>query len=569
MTHLTIDPVTRVGGQLRVEVELEGGVVTDAWVSGTGYRGLERILEGRDARDAWLMAQRICGTCGTTHALASVRAIENALGASAPANARLIRNLLAGTQLVVDEVSAFYLRQAWDWVDIRSALEASPDAASTLARSLSAWPNSAPGHFSTIQGRLAGIVNSAQPGPFVLGASHPAYHLRPEANLLIAAHYFDCLDWRRSVLGIETVLGGKTPHLQTLLVGGMAIATDWGGPTRPVPGEHLWDVVRRTVSPLGAAGLAMVAARIEDARTFVEEVFIPDVLTVMLSYRDETAVGGGIGHYLAFGEFPADGSDRPVLGLPRGRVMDRNASRLIEVGPTGVAETSARAWYAPETAGTDLRHPSDGRTEPRYSGPKPRYDTLAGLDRYSWLKAPRYEDDPMEVGPLARVVVASAAAASDVQARLDAVLSTLGLAPEAMFGTVGRIVARAVEAGVVAGRLGGWLSDLRDNLASGEIAMADLTIWDPASWPGEAEGYAMGESARGAVGHWVAIRDGRVGAYQVVDATTWNASPRDGDGRRGAMEEALVGTHVADLGRPLELLRTIHSFDPCLSCGVH
>ncbi len=569
MTHVTIDPVTRVGGQLRVEVDLDGGVVTDARVSGTGYRGIERILEGRDALDAWLMAQRICGTSGTAHAIASVRAVEQALGASAPANARLLRNLLAGIQLVVDEASAFYLRQAWDWVDIKAALTASPQAASTLAQSLGSWPNYAPSYFTSIQERLARIATSDQPGPFALGDGHPDYRLAPDASLVVAAHAFEALDWRRKVLGVETVLGGKTPHLQTLLVGGLAIATDWGGPSRPVQGEHLWDVVRNSISPLGSPGLAAVSQAVDQARTFVEQVLVPDVLTTMLAYRDEAAVGRGIGHYLAFGEFPADGSDRPVLGLPRGRIMDRDTTHLVEVGSGGVAETTAHAWYAPETGDVDLRGPASGLTVPQYAGPKPPYDALAGRDRYSWVKAPRYEDDPMEVGPLSRVLVSVAAGNATVQTPLADALSTLGLRQDALFGTVGRIVARAVEAKMVAGMLGGWLSDLQDNLSSGEVAMVDLTTWDPTDWPSEAQGWAIGESARGAVGHWVSIRDGRIAAYQVVDASTWNASPRDSEGRRGALEEALVGTPVADAGRPLELLRTIHSFDPCLSCGVH
>ncbi|HYL39901.1 MAG TPA: nickel-dependent hydrogenase large subunit, partial [Candidatus Binatus sp.] len=429
--------------------------------------------------------------------------------------------------------------------------------------------NSSSAYFDGIRGRLAAIVDSDQPGPFAAPAGHPAYRLTPEANLLVAAHSIDALDWRRRVLGIETVLGGKSPHLQTLLVGGLAISTDWGGPSRPVAGEHLWDVVRNSISPLGPAGLAAVGTAVDTAATFVEQVFVPDVLNTMLAYVDQARVGAGIGHYLAFGEFPADASDRPILVLPRGRVMDRDTSHLIEVGPSGVAETTAHAWYAPEAGGDELRDPSKGVTVPRYDGPRPPFDAVVGRDRYSWVKAPRYEDDPMEVGPLARILVGETAGDATVQKALSNALSTLGLAPTGLFGTVGRIVARAVEAGVIASRLGGWLSDLRDNMASGEIAMADLTTWDPTSWPAEAQGYAMGESAQGAVGHWVTIRHGRIAAYQIVDASTWNASPRDGDGRRGALEAALVGTPVADAGRPLELLRTIHSFDPCLSCGVH
>jgi Ni,Fe-hydrogenase I large subunit len=570
MTRVVLDPVTRVGGQLRVEVELANGIVSDAWVSGTGYRGLERILEGRDARDAWLLAQRTCGSCGWAHALASVRAVENALGATPPANALFLRNLIAGTELVVDEVSAFYLRQAWDWVDLRSALLASPDATSTLARSVSAWSNSSATYFSAIQTRLAGIVGSSQPGPFAIGAgSHPGYRLSPETNLMVAAHYFDALDWRRKVLQLETVLGGRSPFLQTYVVGGMAIAPDWGGPARPAPGEHLWDVVRASVSPLGTAGLALVGTAIDTATTFVEQVFVPDVLTTMKAYRDWGGVGGGIGHYLAYGEYPSVASDQPALVLPRGRVMDHDVTHLIAVAQSGVAETVAHAWYAPDETPASLQHPYDGRTVPQYAGPKPPFSSLDGYDRYTWLKAPRYEDDPMEVGPLARLLVGVASGDAAVQGVLSQTLATLGVGQADLFGTFGRIVARATEASLIVARLAGWLSDLRDGLAAGDFALADLTLSDPSTWPGDAEGFALGESARGAVGHWVRIRDGRIAGYQIVDATTWNASPRDNKGRRGALEEALVGTSVVDAGQPIELLRTIHSFDPCPSCGAH
>ncbi|MBI3751416.1 MAG: nickel-dependent hydrogenase large subunit [Chloroflexi bacterium] len=569
MTRVVLDPVTRVGGQLRVEAEISDGTVTDAWVSGTSYRGLERILEGRDARDAWLMAQRICGSCGWAHALASVGAVEQALGVTPPTNARLIRNLLAGTQLVVDEVSGFYLRQALDWIDLRAALTADPDATSTLARAVSPWPNSGSTYFATIQGRLAAMIGSSQPGPFAIPpVTHPGYHLSPETSLMVAAHYFEALDWRREVLHLETVLGGRSPHLQTLVVGGLAIAPDWGGPARPVPGEHIWDVVRTFVSPLGAAGLAAIGTAIDSARAFVEQVFVPDVMTTMKAYRDWGGKGRGIGHYLAFGALSADGSEAS-LALPRGRVMDRDLTHLIQVAESGIGETTAHAWYAPGSAGNDLQHPSDGGTEPLYTGPKLPYASLADADRYSWIKAPRYEDDPMEVGPLARMLVASAAGVTAAREAVGRALTTLNVGQDELFGTFGRMTMRAVEAGLVAKRLTGWLSDLRDSIAAGDLAMADLSAWDPASWPRDAEGFALGESARGAVGHWVRIHDGRIAGYQIVDASTWNASPRDQMGRRGALEAALVGTSVVDPGRPLELLRTVHSFDPCPSCGAH
>src|SRR5512140_744074 len=485
-----------------------------------------------------------------------------------PTNARILRNLLAGTQLVVDEVSAFYLRQALDWIDLRAALTADPDATSTLARAVSAWPNSGASYFETIRDRLAAMVGSSQPGPFTVPAeSHPGYHLSPETSLMVAAHYFEALDWRRRVLQLETILGGRSPHMQTLAVGGMAIAPDWGGPARPVPGEHIWDVVRTFVSPLGAAGLAAIGTAIDSAREFVDQVFVPDVMTTMKAYRDWDGEGRGIGHYLAFGAMSTDGSEASLV-LPRGRVMDRDLTHLVQVADSGVGETTAHAWYAPGSAGNDLQHPSDATTTPLYGGPKLPYASLAGVDRYSWIKAPRYENDPMEVGPLARMLVASAAGVSVAQDAMGKAITTLGVGQGELFGTFGRMTMRAVEASLVAQRLSGWLSDLRDNIATGDLAMADLSAWDPASWPRDAEGFALGESARGAVGHWVRIRDGRIAGYQIVDASTWNASPRDQEGRRGALEEALVGTLVVDAGRPLELLRTIHSFDPCPSCGV-
>jgi hydrogenase large subunit len=567
MTHLVLDPVTRVTGHLRVEVEVADGIVGDAWVSGTMYRGLERILVGRDPRDAWLMAQRICGVCGTSHALASVRAVEAALGARVPTNARLIRNLLAGTQLVVDHVAGFYQRQAFDWVDLEAALRADPGATADLAQSLGHAATGGPTYFRAVRDRLERMLGSSQPGPFGRGDwGHPAYRLGPELSLLIATHYLESLDWCRKVMRVHTLLGGKSPHPQTYLVGGMVVAPPWGGPSRPVPGQHLWSLERETPPVLGSNGLNDIAALLDDAGTFVRETYLADVLALAAGYRDSTELGSGIGHYLAFGAFPEDGSDRPALLVPRGRVMDRDVGSLVQAGERGVAEAIAHSWYADD--GTALRHPSEGGTEARYTGPKPPFDTLRGADRYSWVKAARYEDDPMEVGPAARMLVGLAAGAPDISTALGEAMEGIG-GPGAMFGALGRLVAGAVEAKVVAGRLPSWLDALRANLASGDLAVADVTTWAPDAWPRHADGFSLGESARGAVGHWVSINDGRIERYQVVDAGNWNASPRDQRGRRGALEEALVGTPIADTDRPLELLRTIHSFDPCLACGVH
>ena len=572
MTRLVLDPITRIGGHLRVEVEVSAGEVTDAWASGTMYRGLERVLEGRDARDAWLLAQRVCATCGTTHAAASVRAVEQALGIQVPRNARLLRNLVEGTQLVVDHAAGFYLSQAFDWVDFAAALDADPSATSALARSASSWPNSSAAYFKAIQQRLAGVMHSAQPGPFASASwGHPAYALPPETDLLVAAHYFEALDWRRRIMRVHAILGGKSPHPQTFLVGGMSIAPEWRGPAKPVEGEHQWNLERQSSPALSADGLAEIGTLITEARQFVHEVYVPDVIAIMGAYGAWSSIGRGIGHYLAFGGYPEDETSRPALFLPRGRVMDRDLTTVVAVGESGTAESVDHAWYTYGVDGADgqLRVPADGRTEPRYTGPKPPFSSLAGYDRYSWVKAPRYEDDPMEVGPLARLLIAVAGGSSAAKTSLGSATARLDLPPEGLFSTLGRTIARGVEAGLVADRLAGWLESLKENLGSGDLAVADLSMWDVGGWPQAAEGLAMGESPGGATGHWLAICDHRIERYQIVDGTTWNASPRDTRGRRGAMEEALVGTPVADPDRPLEVLRTIRSFNPCLTCGVH
>ena len=565
MARLTIDPVTRVNGQLRVEVEVSAGVVQDAWVSGTMYRGVERILEGRDPRDAWLMAQRICGVDGFAHARASVEAVEAALGSGLPPNARLIRNLLSGTQLVVDHVTAFYQRQAFDWVDVPAALAADPAAASGVAMSLGG--KATPAMLESIRDRLAAELVSGHPGPFSSPWwGHPAYRVTPELGLVILAHYLEALDWRRRVMRLHTVFGGKQPHPQAFLVGGMAAPVPWGGQRRPLPGEHQWALDRNAPAPLGQQGLATIGQLLHDASDFVANTFAPDVLAVVAAHAGDPVTGAGPGHLLAFGALPEDASDRPALLMPRGRVMDHDISRLVEVGEAGVGESISYAWYADD--GPALRGPRDLRAIPSYTGPRPPFTTLANSDRYSWVKAPRYEDDPMEVGPLARMLVGVAAGRADIASAVRRATQALG-GSDRVFGTLGRIAAGAVEAQVVVGRLSGWLDELRANFAAGDLAITDASAWNPHSWPSKAEGVSLAESAHGALGHWVSISNGRIERYEVVDGSTWNASPRDGRGRRGALEEALIGTPVADEGRPLEVLRTIHAVDPCLACAVH
>ena len=552
MTRVVIDPITRIEGHLRIEVEAANGVVTDAWSSGTMFRGLELILRGRDPRDAWVFAQRACGVCTTVHALASVRAVENALGLRIPANARIIRNLIAGIQYVQDHVIHFYHLHALDWVDVVAALAADPAKTSDLAQSISPWPLSSTAYFKGVRDRLQGYVDSGQLGPFANGYwGHPAYKLPPEANLLAVAHYLQALEWQREVIKIQAILGGKNPHPQTFVVGGMAMGVDPNSPTALT--------VRR---------LSEMTELIQQAQAFVDQVYVPDVLAVAPFYADWAGHGAGIGNYMSYGDFPEGEPDDPrAFYLPRGRILGRDLSTVHPVDQASVAESVAHSWYV--DADGAPRHPWQGETNPKYGGPKPPFETLEGSERYSWLKAPRYEDQPMEVGPLARMLVAYASGHADVKRAVDDVLGVLEVGPEALFSTLGRVAARAIETSLIAARLSAWQRDLEANLKTGDLAIADTSRWDPATWPAHAEGWGFVEAPRGALGHWIVIDDGAITNYQMVVPSTWNGSPRDAGNRRGAWEEALVGTPLADPEQPLEILRTIHSFDPCLACAVH
>ncbi|MDA8202783.1 MAG: nickel-dependent hydrogenase large subunit [Chloroflexi bacterium] len=554
MTRIAVDPVTRIEGHLRIEVEVENGVVRDAWSTGTMFRGMELILKGRDPRDAWLFAQRACGVCTTVHALASVRSVENALGLQIPTNARLVRNLIAGTQYVQDHVIHFYHLHALDWVDVVSALKADPAATAKLAQSISDWPNSGTDYFKGVQQKLSTFVQSGQLGPFANGYwGHPAYRLPPEANLMAVAHYLEALDWQRQVIRIHALLGGKNPHPQTYVVGGMALAIDPNSPTA-----------------FNARHISEIAGLLAQAQDFVDRVYVPDVLAVAGFYKDWAGLGQGIGNYLSYGEFPeADSGDAATLYLPRGRVMGRDLSRVMPVDQASVGETVAHSWYEYSGGDGQLRHPWDGETNPRYSGPTPPFQTVSDHDKYSWLKAPRFDGQPMEVGPLARMLVAYASGHGDVKPAVDGVLSALGVPATALFSTLGRVAARAVETKVIAAQLPGWLSELEANLKTGDLAIADVSKWEPSTWPAQAKGFGMEEAPRGSLGHWVIIENEQISNYQLVVPSTWNGSPRDAQGRRGAWEEALVGTPIADPARPVEVLRTIHSFDPCMACAVH
>jgi len=555
MARIVVDPVTRIEGHLRIEAQVEGGSVTDAWSSGTMFRGIEIILRGRDPREAWIWTQRICGVCTTVHALASVRAVEDALGIEVPPNAELIRNIIASTQYVQDHVIHFYHLHALDWVDVTLALKADPAKTSQLAESISNWPKSSRAYFKAIQDRVKGLVESKQLSLFSSGYwGHPAYHLPPEANLLAVAHYIEALEFQREFIRIHAVLGGKNPHLQTYLVGGMASAMDPNEPHAPINPERI-------------TFLSEIA---KTAQTFVEQVYIPDVLAVAGFYRDWFGRGEGLGNFLSYGDYPQAGiHDTSRYFLPRGAILGRDLTKVHPVDPAQVSEYVTHSWYEYSGGDSAGKNPYDGETNPKYTGPKPPFEHLDVEEKYSWLKSPRFVDTPMEVGPLSRMLVAYASGNAEVKELVNGVLSKLNAPPTALFSTLGRIAARALETQLMARQVPKWIDELNQNLNHGDLRVHNGEKWDPATWPKSAQGWGFHEAPRGSLGHWVQIEDRAIKNYQCVVPTTWNAGPRDAKGQRGAYEAALLKTPIADPDRPVEILRTIHSFDPCLACAVH
>ncbi|HEY4767673.1 MAG TPA: nickel-dependent hydrogenase large subunit [Candidatus Limnocylindria bacterium] len=554
MAKVIIDPVTRIEGHLRIEAIVEGGEVREAFSSGTMFRGMELILQGRDPREAWLWAQRICGVCTTVHALASVRAVEDALGIEIPPNARLIRSIIAGAQHIQDHVIHFYHLHALDWVDVAKALEADPAATARLAGSISDWPTGSTGNFKQVKDRVATLVASGQLSLFASGYwGHPAYQLPAEANLLAVAHYLEALEWQRDVIRIHAVLGGKNPHPQTYLVGGMASAVDPASP-----------------EVINLERVGFLRERVQAMRAFVEQVYVPDLKAIAGFYPEWFALGAGHRNYLSYGDAPAGSiHDTGSYAFPRGIILGGDLRTVHPFDQTKVTESIARSYYDYSGGKEEVRHPWNGETKPNYTGPTPPFEELTTDAEYSWLKAPRYDGKVMEVGPLARVLVAYASGSPRIRSLVDGTLAELGLPATALFSTLGRVAARALETVYLLDLMDGWLDELTANMGSGDLRVHDGTRWDPSTWPAEAEGWGHHEAPRGSLGHWVRIKDRKVANYQAVVPSTWNAGPRDLQGQTGPYEAALVGTPVADPERPLEILRTIHSFDPCLACAVH
>jgi hydrogenase large subunit len=566
--RVVVDPVTRIEGHMRCEVNIDDdNIIRNAVSSGTMWRGLEVILKGRDPRDAWAFVQRICGVCTGTHALTSVRAVEDALKIKIPDNANSIRNIMQLNLQAHDHLVHFYHLHALDWVNPVNALKADPAATSALQQSISPHnPKSSPGYFRDTQNRLLKFVESGQLGPFKNGYwTNPAYVLPPEADLMAVTHYLEALDFQKDIMKIRTIFGGKDPH-PNWLVGGVPCAINIDG-----------------VGAVGAINmerLNLISSIIDRTITFIDQVYIPDLLAIAGFYKSWLYGGGLSGqNLLSYGDIPDEANDYSAANLlmPRGAIINGDLSKVHDVDlsdPEQIQEFVPHSWYKYQDDAQGL-HPWDGVTEPNFKlGPNTKGDRthIKELDeaaKYSWIKAPRWRGHAMEVGPLARYVIGYAQGNKEMTEQINFVLKTLDVPVTALFSTLGRTAARGLEAQWAAGKMRYFMDKLMSNVKAGDLVTANVERWDPETWPSSVKGVGFTEAPRGALGHWLKIENTKIANYQCVVPTTWNGSPRDGQGNIGAFEAALMNTKVERPEEPVEILRTLHSFDPCLACSTH
>jgi len=548
--RITIDPITRIEGHLRIDVEVDNNSVSNAWASCTMWRGIEKILRGRDPRDAWLFTQRFCGVCTTVHAMASVRSVEDALQLEVPLNAQYVRNLILIAHALHDHIVHFYQLSALDWVDILQIPKADPVATAKLAESLSPWTRNSKEEFKAAQDKVKAVAASGQLGIFTNGYwGHPAMKLSPEVNLLAFTHYVQALEYQRKALQVVGMLGGKTPHIQNLTVGGVANAIDLD-----------------SQSALSMDRLEMIRVLLGEVVQFIQQVYFVDVCAVAAMYPEWFKIGSGVKNYLAVPDLPLD-TRGTSYDLPGGYIMNGNIggtqpfkTAADAVFRQGVTEDVTHAYYQ----GDKPLHPWKGETEPEFTG-------WNGEQKYSWVKSPRFQGQPMQVGPLAQVLVGFAQGhpltrkyAELALAKVSAIAG-VNATPDLLHSTLGRHAARAIRAAMLS-----ELADKHWQLLVDNIAKGDLSVHNPPVFNGhEVEGVGTHEAPRGTLSHWVVIKDGKIKNYQAVVPSTWNASPRDQNGAHGPYEASLLRTPLARPQEPLEVLRTIHSFDPCMACACH
>jgi hydrogenase large subunit len=548
--RIVIDPITRIEGHLRIDVEVDGGRVQKSWSSGQMWRGIETILEGRDPRDAWVFTQRICGVCTTVHAITSVRTVEDALGLEIPANAQYIRNLILIAHALHDHIVHFYHLSALDWVDVTQVLRADPRRAASVAESLSPWRRNGYREMAAVKDRIQGVVNSGQLGIFTNGYwGHPAMRLSPELNLIAVSHYLQALEYQRKANQAVAILGSKTPNIQNLAVGGVVNAINLDNQ-----------------ATLNMTKLYMVQSLLKEVADFVQQVYVPDVIAIGSQYPEWLGYGAGVTNYLAVPDLPLDAAGTE-FDLPGGVIVNGNVGGVRRMANwqdsgfrDGTSESIARAWYQ----GSWSKHPF-------VEDDVPNYTDFQDDGKYSWVKAPRLDGRPMQVGPLAQVLVGYASGHEGFRRWTDAALSQISsmagaqVGVDALHSTLGRHAGRAIRAAVLSELAGKHWQLLVDNIGRG-----DTDIYNEPVFPrGEIRGVGMHEAPRGTLTHWAVIRNGAIANYQCVVPSTWNAGPRDERGQLGPYEASLIGNPVANEEQPLEVLRTIHSFDPCIACAIH
>ncbi len=553
MARITIDPITRIEGHLRIDCEVDQGQVGKAWSSGTMWRGIELILKDRDPRDAWIYAQRICGVCTTVHAVTSVRAVENALDLPVPLNAQYIRNLIVAAHGIHDHIVHFYHLAALDWVDIVSALSGDPKSTAKLGAQLSDYKGNSEPEIRAVRDRLAKFVDSGQLGVFASGYwGHPAMKLPPDVNLLAATHYMQALEVQRACNQIVTILGSKSPHIQNLAVGGVA------NPINP-----------ESQSTLTLERLYAIKALIDQVGDFVNNAMMTDTAAVGALYADWTGYGAGVTNYLSVPDLPLDEMGEQ-FELPGGFIPNADVDAFKPITSykddyfrDGVKEAVKHSWYDYSNGGAAL-HPFDGETSPNYTD-------FQDDGKYSWIKAPTFHDERAQVGPLAHVLSMYVAGHEPTRRHLGRLLDVAGklagseIPLSALHSTIGRIAARTVRCAVLLESLNNQWQLLMENIGKG-----DFTTFNRPEFPkGEVRGFGYHEAPRGVLSHWTVIENGKIKNYQAVVPSTWNAGPRDDQDRAGPYEASLLGNPVADPELPLEVLRTVHSFDPCIACAIH
>jgi len=542
--RITLDPITRIEGHLRIDVEVNGGKVSKAWSSAQMWRGIETILKGKPPEDAWSLAQRFCGVCTTVHAISSIRSVENALKVEVPLNAQYIRNIMIAQHSVQDHIVHFYHLSALDWVDIVSALKADPKKAAQIAQSISNWPGNSEKEFKAVQDKLKAFVAGGKLGIFASGYwGHPAMKLSPEVNLMATAHYLKALDYQRKAAQAVAILGGKNPHIQNLVVGGVATAVNL-----------------ENMATLNMERIAYLKTLMAETRDFVQQVYYPDMVAIASSYKEWFKYGAGVTNYMAVPEFPED-TKNTKFALNGGVFFNADLKTFRPITNhqdpyliNNISEGVAHAWYE----GSASHHPWEGET-------KPEYTDFQENGKYSWCKSPRFDGKPIQVGPPAQLFAAYANGNAKVKKLVDSTCQKIGINLGDLHSTMGRLGARAIRAHLLSDLAIDYLDKLTENLGKGDKTYANHTEIPK----GEYKGVGFHEAPRGTLSHWMVIEDKKIKNYQAVVPSTWNASPRDEKGVMGPYEASLVGNPVVQEDKPLEVLRTIHSFDPCIACAVH